>query len=149
MGKSQRTAYNPRDIFSHELTYLPHLYRGRLPLWERRHQRIWSIVTMLDERSEMLSPLVTPPTLHWCVNSSLTNAWVSLQVLAACSCPRTKISRKRKYQGPMCKQFFVVAHEVSQGVSSSCWNITLGTVERGIPKRKLPPHEAWQEPGPK
>lgn len=129
LGLSQLTTHNPRDIFffSHELTYLPHLYQG-LPLWERRHQRIWNIVTLLDERREMLSPLLAPPTPHWCVNSSLTNAWVSLQVISACSCPRTKLARKRKYQWPMYKQFFVIAHGLKQLVEHHSWNCGQGNL---------------------
>lgn len=39
------------------------------------------------------------PTHGVCHFSSLTNAWVSLQALFACSCSWTRIARKRKFQG--------------------------------------------------
>lgn len=111
-------------FFSHELTYLPPLYQ-ELPLWERRHQRLWSIVTMLDEGRKTLSPILAPPTPLWCVNSCclLTLGFHSKLSLLAHALEQEYPGKEsiREYW-PTCKQSFVFAHCLKQLMEYHHWN---------------------------
>lgn len=80
---------------------------------------------MFDWGDAVPTPSCSTHSTLTCPLQFLTNAWVSLSALFACSCSSTNIPRKGdsiRKDWLVCKQFFVVADCLEQLEEFDSWN---------------------------